>query len=115
MANIRAQSQARGRNKGVSNPLLTHPEGALTHKHKSHPRQFLVSQRVTITIFFLVNLLAAFYAPIQDCDEVFNYWEPTHYLNHHYGLQTWEYAPEFSIRSWLYVLIHAIARTIRTA
>lgn len=108
MANIRAQSQARGRNKGVSNPLLAHPEGALTHKHKSHPRQFFVSQRVTITIFFLVNLLAAFYAPIQDCDEVFNYWEPTHYLHHHYGLQTWEYAPEFSIRSWLYVLIHAI-------
>lgn len=103
MANIRAQSQARGRNKGVSDPLLAHPEGTLTHNRKSHPRQ-----RVTITIFFLVNLLAALYAPIQDCDEVFNYWEPTHYLNHHYGLQTWEYAPQFSIRSWLYVLIHAI-------
>jgi alpha-1,2-mannosyltransferase len=47
-------------------------------------------------------------APIQDCDETFNYWEPLHYLNHGYGLQTWEYSPEFSIRSWAYILIHAI-------
>ena len=54
------------------------------------------------------SAFAAWYAPIQDCDEVFNYWEPTHYLNHRYGRQTWEYAPEFSLRSWLYIVIHAI-------
>ena len=59
-------------------------------------------------IFAGANILAALYAPIQDCDEVFNYWEPTHYLNRGYGLQTWEYSPEFSIRSWLYIVIHAI-------
>ena len=59
-------------------------------------------------IFAIVNILAALYAPIQDCDEVFNYWEPTHYLNRKYGLQTWEYSPEYSIRSWLYIVIHAI-------
>lgn len=65
----------------------------------------------TITVFygfFLINALAAAFAPIQDCDEVFNYWEPTHYLNRGSGLQTWEYSPEFSIRSWLYIVIHAI-------
>jgi alpha-1,2-mannosyltransferase len=39
---------------------------------------------------------------------VFNYWEPTHYLNHGYGLQTWEYSPDYAIRSWLYTGIHAI-------
>ncbi|MCJ1380948.1 mannosyltransferase [Xylographa soralifera] len=59
-------------------------------------------------IFAIINVLAALYAPIQDCDEVFNYWEPTHYLNRRYGLQTWEYSPEYSIRSWLYIVIHAI-------
>lgn len=64
--------------------------------------------RLVFAIFFASNLLAALYAPIQDCDEVFNYWEPTHYLNHRYGLQTWEYSPEFSIRSWLYIVIHSI-------
>lgn len=107
MASIRAMSQARGKNIGVAN-LLADLEGPLNLNRKSHPRQFFVPQRVTFIVFFLVNLLAAFYAPIQDCDEVYNYWEPTHYLNHHFGLQTWEYAPEFSIRSWLYISIHAI-------
>ncbi|KAL8973862.1 MAG: hypothetical protein Q9197_001897 [Variospora fuerteventurae] len=58
--------------------------------------------------FLLINALAAVFAPIQDCDEVFNYWEPTHYLNRGSGLQTWEYSPEYSIRSWLYIVIHAI-------
>ncbi len=59
-------------------------------------------------IFVSVNSLAAIYAPIQDCDEVFNYWEPTHYLNHGFGFETWEYSPEYAIRSWLYILVHAL-------
>ena len=59
-------------------------------------------------LFALVNTIAALYAPILDCDEVFNYWEPTHYLNYGFGLQTWEYSPEFALRSWLYILLHAI-------
>lgn len=54
-----------------------------------------------------MNGLAALYSPIQDCDEVFNFWEPTHYISHGYGLQTWEYSPVYSIRSWLYVSLHA--------
>jgi len=62
---------------------------------------------VAFYIFFAAHALAAFYAPIQDCDEVYNYWEPTHYLNHGHGLQTWEYAPEYALRSWLYTSLHA--------
>jgi alpha-1,2-mannosyltransferase len=62
---------------------------------------------VAFYIFLISNGLAAAYAPIQDCDETFNYWEPTHFLDHGYGLQTWEYSPEYSIRSWLYILLHA--------
>lgn len=58
-------------------------------------------------IFFTANVLAAAFSPIQDCDEVFNYWEPTHYLNHGFGLQTWEYSPEYAIRSWAYTGLHA--------
>ena len=61
-------------------------------------------------IFFAhlsVNSLAAIFAPVLDCDEVFNYWEPTHYLSHGFGLQTWEYSPEYAIRSWLYIALHA--------
>ena len=28
---------------------------------------------------------------VHDCDEVFNYWEPLHFLVHGTGMQTWEY------------------------
>ena len=59
--------------------------------------------------FLVARIIAATVAPIQDCDEVFNYWEPTHYLNHGYGLQTWEYSPEYAIRSWAYIGLHALS------
>lgn len=62
---------------------------------------------VAFSVFLAANTLAALFSPIQDCDEVFNYWEPTHYLDHGSGLQTWEYSPEYAIRSWAYTGIHA--------
>lgn len=62
---------------------------------------------VAFYIFLFPALLAAAFAPIQDCDEVFNYWEPTHYINHGYGLETWEYSPQYAIRSWAYASIHS--------
>lgn len=64
-------------------------------------------------VFLVANLIAAAFAPIQDCDETFNYWEPTHYLSHGYGLQTWEYSPDYSIRSWLYVALHSAVGSFR--
>lgn len=67
---------------------------------------------IAFYICLIAHLVAASNAPIQDCDETFNYWEPLHYLTHGYGLQTWEYSPEFSIRSWAYILIHAIPTKI---
>lgn len=33
-------------------------------------------------------------------------------MNHGYGLETWEYSPEFSIRSWAYISIHALPAKI---
>ena len=65
------------------------------------------SSIVVLSAYLVINCLAAVHAPIQDCDEVYNYWEPTHYLNHGFGFQTWEYSPEYAIRSWLYIVIHA--------
>ena len=64
-------------------------------------------------VFLAANIIAALYAPIQDCDETFNYWEPTHYLSHHYGLETWEYSPQYAIRSWLYISLHALTGSFR--
>jgi len=63
---------------------------------------------IALYLCLIANGLAAVFSPIQDCDEVFNFWEPAHYLDHGYGLQTWEYSPVYSIRSWLYVSLHAV-------
>lgn len=54
------------------------------------------------------RLLAAAVSPIPDCDEVFNFWEPTHFVTHGSGLQTWEWSPVYAIRSWAYVWVHAL-------
>jgi len=65
----------------------------------------------TILAFYILlasHTLAALTHPIQDCDEVFNYWEPVHYLSHAHGFQTWEYSPDFAIRSWIYAGLHAV-------
>lgn len=81
------------------------------------------------------RLCAAIWSHVTDCDETYNYWEPMHYLGkdiststyvllliqlvwklkHMYiifsvfgkGLQTWEYSPEFALRSYTYLMIHA--------
>ncbi|THH03959.1 hypothetical protein EW145_g5876 [Phellinidium pouzarii] len=46
------------------------------------------------------------YSNISDCDEVYNFWEPLHYLYKGYGFQTWETSPEYAIRSWAYISLH---------
>ncbi|KAG5546121.1 hypothetical protein RHGRI_018336 [Rhododendron griersonianum] len=45
---------------------------------------------------------------IHDCDEVFNYWEPLHFLLFKSGFQTWEYSSQFALRSYLYLLFHKV-------
>lgn len=74
---------------------------------RSPPAPFYIPLNITLYLCLVTNTLAAIFSPIQDCDEVFNFWEPAHYLQHGYGLQTWEYSPIYSIRSWLYVSLHA--------
>ncbi|KAI8895318.1 Alg9-like mannosyltransferase family-domain-containing protein [Globomyces pollinis-pini] len=60
-------------------------------------------------IFILLlssRIIAALLSNIQDCDEVFNYWEPLHYYQYSFGFQTWEYVRKYSLRSWTYILFH---------
>jgi len=52
--------------------------------------------------------LSAAFNIIHDCDETYNYWEPLHYLLYGKGFQTWEYSPEFALRSYLYIIIHYV-------
>ncbi|RKP10170.1 glycosyltransferase family 22 protein, partial [Thamnocephalis sphaerospora] len=67
---------------------------------------------VALRLLCLVRLFTAATATIPDCDEVYNYWEPTHYLQYGRGLQTWEYAPTYAIRSWAYIALHALVGTV---
>ncbi|CAJ2513993.1 Uu.00g021120.m01.CDS01 [Anthostomella pinea] len=94
-----------------STERYVHPDAQ--HAKKKAPSPFFIQPITAFYVFLAANIIAALFAPIQDCDETFNYWEPTHYLSHGYGLQTWEYSPDFAIRSWFYVGLHAIAGNIR--
>ncbi|PWN40285.1 hypothetical protein IE81DRAFT_349380 [Ceraceosorus guamensis] len=73
------------------------------------------------TIFQLVLLprvISAFLRRIADCDETYNYWEPLHLLSWVsnsqdaissaplQAFQTWEYAPQYALRSWSYIALH---------
>jgi len=57
-------------------------------------------------LLVLLRIFAAVYSPISDCDETFNYWEPCSYVLFGKGFQTWEYSPDFTIRSYSYILPH---------
>ncbi|KAI0049268.1 glycosyltransferase family 22 protein [Auriscalpium vulgare] len=61
---------------------------------------------LALRILMLVRFTAAMYSNIQDCDEVFNFWEPLHYLDKGYGFQTWETSPVYAIRSWAYIILY---------
>lgn len=63
---------------------------------------------VAFKAFLSARICAAIWSHITDCDETFNYWEPLHYLIYGQGLQTWEYSPEFALRSYTYLLAHGV-------
>ncbi|KAE8706523.1 Dol-P-Man:Man(6)GlcNAc(2)-PP-Dol alpha-1,2-mannosyltransferase [Hibiscus syriacus] len=63
------------------------------------------------TVLFALGMLRYMSATsniIHDCDEVFNYWEPLHYLLYKSGFQAWEYSSEFALRSYLYIIFHEL-------
>ena len=49
---------------------------------------------IALGILLIARGLSASHNLVHDCDEVFNYWEPLHYLLYGYGFQTWEYRCE---------------------
>ncbi|GMK56086.1 hypothetical protein CspeluHIS016_0211420 [Cutaneotrichosporon spelunceum] len=82
-------------------------QGLLQDQVRRHQAGPLVpSFSVALRLLLLIRVTAAMYAIISDCDEVFNFYEPLHYFIHNNGFQTWEQSPEYSLRSWFYVLLH---------
>ena len=75
-------------------------------------------ERIHLPAFIAVlhialRIILANRAPITDCDEVFNYWEPLHFIHYGYGMQTWEYAPQYALRTYAYLLpLSIISRSL---
>lgn len=65
--------------------------------------------RAGLAVLLGVRLLSAGVLMITDCDETFNYWEPTHYTLYGWGFQTWEYSPAYALRSYFFLLPHSVA------
>uniref|UniRef100_A0A182TA52 Mannosyltransferase n=1 Tax=Anopheles maculatus TaxID=74869 RepID=A0A182TA52_9DIPT len=68
----------------------------------------LKSNAFVLFTLVTVRIQSALWSIISDCDETFNYWEPLHYLLKGSGFQTWEYSPEFALRSYSYLWLHAL-------
>ena len=47
--------------------------------------------------------MAIYHNHIDDTDAVYGYYEPLHYILFGKGMQTWEYSPQFAIRSYAYL------------
>ncbi|KIY49266.1 glycosyltransferase family 22 protein [Fistulina hepatica ATCC 64428] len=75
---------------------------------RSARRPWAPSMSFAIRILLLARFMSAMYSSIDDCDEVFNFWEPLHFFDRGYGFQTWETTPQYAIRSWGYILLHLL-------
>ncbi|OMH79066.1 Alpha-1,2-mannosyltransferase ALG9 [Zancudomyces culisetae] len=62
--------------------------------------QSIANWEIIFFTFATARLVAALTAPMQDCDEVYNYWEPLHFLTFGFGKQTWENTTNYALRSW---------------
>ncbi len=50
-----------------------------------------LSARWAFLLLLAARLVSARLNLVHDCDEVYNYWEPLHFLLYGSGMQTWEY------------------------
>lgn len=61
-------------------------------------------------VLALCRAHGAFYVPLLDCDESYNYWDPLNFLIRHFGKQTWEYDPQFALRSYAFLYPWALIK-----
>uniref|UniRef100_M4B6B5 Mannosyltransferase n=1 Tax=Hyaloperonospora arabidopsidis (strain Emoy2) TaxID=559515 RepID=M4B6B5_HYAAE len=69
---------------------------------------WLPTIETALSLLLFPRAVSALVNPIADCDETFNYWEPLHYLLYRFGFQTWEYSPDYALRSYLYLVLHYV-------
>ena len=72
-------------------------------------QEWILSDFTIFNLILIIRLCAVFTTAISDCDETYNYWEPTHFLLFGKGHQTWEYDPKFALRSYFYLILHGLS------
>lgn len=86
----------------------TQPDGSRANASTLEPLTWTPATFTAFKVLLSARLCAAVWSNIQDCDETYNYWEPTHYLMYGRGMQTWEYSPLYAIRSYAYLWLYAL-------
>jgi alpha-1,2-mannosyltransferase len=77
--------------------------------NKPKPKFFLAnlvqlsSFHIYFAVFIVYNMMGVFINHIDDTDETYGYWEPLHYLLYGKGMQTWEYSPDYALRSYAFI------------
>ncbi|KAK0171720.1 hypothetical protein PV328_005138 [Microctonus aethiopoides] len=74
----------------------------------SDPHLIYPGGDTALKLLLSARFCSAIWSYISDCDETFNYWEPSHYLLYGQGQQTWEYSPQYALRSYTYLLMHMV-------
>ncbi|GAA53763.1 alpha-1 2-mannosyltransferase [Clonorchis sinensis] len=80
------------------------PETSTIKKQHAAPSYVWLSFKIALN-FALFSVL---FNVLNDCDEVYNYWEPLHFLvtsGKGGGFQTWEYSPVYGLRSFFYLWV----------
>ncbi|KAI5122384.1 hypothetical protein M0805_004141 [Coniferiporia weirii] len=97
--------------KDAPKPMARHDGLLQDLTRRSQRPPWCPSFSLAVRILLLIRVSGAMYSNISDCDEVYNFWEPLHYLDRGYGFQTWETSPQFAIRSWAYIVLHLFPAT----
>lgn len=94
-------SKAKRKEKSFTEKLSKTPDSG------SNIGQCLLSV-LLVGLNLVVRAYCGLYMIISDCDETFNYWEPLNLVFRGFGKQTWEYSPEYAIRSYAYLIPYYI-------
>lgn len=107
--NVKASEEKNEENaKTITN--LDSREKISSKKKPNGSLEFLESFFTNQSFLILLTLrtVSVCFNLVWDCDEVYNYWEPLHFILFGDGFQTWEYSPAYSLRSYLYIYLHAL-------
>ena len=74
-----------------SSPSKSYEKEDKRKRSEEGPEHKAIGWFLPLLALVMLRYLSATSNIIHDCDEVFNYWEPLHFLLYNSGFQTWEY------------------------